>query len=614
MTSRYTAFNLDSLPDVGDYRCDSKDPSVDDGNRTLSGLGRINLFVGRNNSGKSRLLRALYKAESYQYATAEIPPGYIRDIVEPVRSALRTAFDGTGISSYNEVSPTFLDSVTPGKFLDSSSAPVQLEELRQRLRSISRELAPNLPMRTGLDIGRTSYNPLEVRRIHDAVMPSARDALKELEKLHLRTTNEPRVYIPVLRGLRPLSGTSDVYEQRTRNDYGLPTMEQRTVFTGLGLYSALDMLMRGTPEQREVAQEYARFLSAHFFEGVRIDLTPRHGHDVVHIRIGTGSDFPVFNLGDGIQSIIVLTFSAFAADSPSLFMIEEPEQHLHPGMQRRLLELYARESRLSRHQYFLTTHSNHLLDMAIDDPQWSTFVYRRVGDVTYIVPLVGQTKLALHELGARASSVFLTNASIWVEGVTDRLYLRAYLRKFFGSTPEKERLREDTHYSFIEYGGANITHFDFGEGDEFEQGIRVAAVCSASFVVADGDIEKRAKRVAVLRASLGDQMFVLKCKEVENLLPAALLRRVAVKWGADPEAVSKINETDYQQPDVGLGRYLDETLGTERFAAQSGTVKQKVAFCDDALREMGEGEWELTAQARELCDALVSFIRKAQGK
>jgi len=312
--------------------------------------------------------------------------------------------------------------------------------------------------------------------------------------------------------------------------------------------------------------------------------------------------------------MIGLTFAAFTAEASTLFLVEEPEQHLHPGMQRRVLELYARAPRLARHQYFITTHSNHLLDMAIDDPTWSTFVFRREAEVTSIAQMAGGTKLVLHELGARASSVFLTNASIWVEGVTDRLYLRAYLRKYFASTEERSQIREDTHYSFIEYGGANITHFDFGEGDEFAAGIRVAAVCSASFVVADGDIEKRAKRLAVLRKSLGDRLFVLKCKEVENLLPANIVQAVVVRRGLDPTQASKISEADYQQPEVGLGKYLDDALGGDSFAAPSGTVKQKVAFCDDAVREMNETEWNLTLQARQLCDALVSFVRGAQGR
>jgi hypothetical protein len=252
--------------------------------------------------------------------------------------------------------------------------------------------------------------------------------------------------------------------------------------------------------------------------------------------------------------------------------------------------------------------------MAIDDPQWSTFVFRRDGDTTHVAPLAGRTKLALHELGARASSVFLTNASIWVEGVTDRLYLRAYLSRYFEAVPENERLREDTHYSFIEYGGANITHFEFGEDDNLGEGIRVASVCSASFVVADGDIEQRTQRVSKLRETLGDRLFVLTCKEVENLLPETVVRAVALKRGAAPKKVASISAADYQEPNVPLGTYLDSVVGGDAFAAASGTVKQKVAFCEDAISYMNQNRWDLAGPARELCDALVAFVRKTHGK
>jgi hypothetical protein len=52
--------------------------------------------------------------------------------------------------------------------------------------------------------------------------------------------NEPRVYIPILRGLRRLGETStDVYIEATKRDYKIEETNHRQVFTGLNLYDAL---------------------------------------------------------------------------------------------------------------------------------------------------------------------------------------------------------------------------------------------------------------------------------------------------------------------------------------------------------------------------------------
>ena len=71
---------------------------------------------------------------------------------------------------------------------------------------------------------------------------------------------------------------------------------------------------------------------------------------------------------------------------------------------------------------------------------------------------------ALELLGVRNSSVFLTNCTIWVEGITDRHYLRHYLKLYAEEHKDDsdfEDFKEDYHYSFVEYGGNNITHWSF---------------------------------------------------------------------------------------------------------------------------------------------------------
>ena len=90
---------------------------------------------------------------------------------------------------------------------------------------------------------------------------------------------------------------------------------------------------------------------------------------------------------------------------------------------------------------------------------------------TFIVESVESgNSSSLELLGVRNSSVFLVNATIWVEGITDRWYLRKMLDSYMEYLKEDGflslSLEEDVHYSFVEYGGNNITHWSFLDNEE----------------------------------------------------------------------------------------------------------------------------------------------------
>ena len=55
----------------------------------------------------------------------------------------------------------------------------------------------------------------------------------------------------------------------------------------------------------------------------------------------------------------------------------------------------------------------------------------------------------MDSLGVRNSSVFLANSTIWIEGITDRLYLKKYMevyqREMFNRGQIKKIYEEDKH-------------------------------------------------------------------------------------------------------------------------------------------------------------------------
>jgi predicted ATP-dependent endonuclease of OLD family len=169
-------------------------------------------------------------------------------------------------------------------------------------------------------------------------------------------------------------------------------------------------------------------------------------------------------------------------------------------MQRILLNLFVS---LKNHQFFLTTHSNHFLDITLDIDNIAIFnVQKNLAQAEkssaakpsfHLENVSKGDRSSLRLLGVNNSSVFLTNATIWVEGITDRMYLRNYLKIFQENESKKSQkkgksfrtFKEDVHFSFVEYGGSCITHWSFVDGVKNPMDIRW--LCAESFLLVDRD-------------------------------------------------------------------------------------------------------------------------------
>lgn len=574
-------------------------------------LSRINVFIGSNNSGKSRFLRSI-SVRNINYDTTTLP---IERINEFIRKVSHESTQFKEVRSYSDVSPIF-DEI-------NRLAEIQFHNYTENIRDrfkylLSREFPTN------------NRSLSDFQNLRDKLVSELRPLLDSFEK---NKALEYRIYIPMTRGLRPIqvdhegefSHSRDNFSLRTINDYYKDidsSIRPDEIFTGLNFYNSCKKLLLGDQSQRKMMKDFEDFIKEAFFpESKEFAIVPRITDDVVHI-LSDNIELPIHQLGDGIQSLILLLFPLFSnADKNVIAFIEEPETNMHPGMQRKFVEVLLSE-KFKNFQFFITTHSNHFLDLTLDyQDDINVFRFQKNQDDGLsrfkIEKSSGFDRRTLEVLGVRNSSVFLTNATIWVEGITDRLYIKHFIELYINDKKVK-RVYEDLHFSFVEYGGANITHWDFSEDGEGEEKIYVNNLCSRFFLIADNDgvdgnpNGTKAKRLEELRGILGERFYKLKCIEIENLLSSTTIKKTV-------DSLEKGNlELDFSNlesvpsyPYDRIGRLILEKVSNlhnqSRYKTESGTIREKVVFCKAAISQLKDFS-DLGQEAQDLTQRIYNFI------
>ncbi|MFN0204964.1 MAG: AAA family ATPase [Planctomycetota bacterium] len=606
------------LPEVKDsvYECNP------DGG--IGPLSIVNLFIGANHSGKSRMLRML-ASEGNLECKLQIPEFENKILMaEQFLTKLSSLFD---VVIWTELAHGVKKKL------------IELQELKNKYCLKSGEYKVSYYEQVSGIID-------DLRKIleqkHQKLTPNGeRDIQSRIKSFVANTSNfewptdlkfTRRIYIPILRGLRKLSNAGDVYHDRTVKDYSVNAQ----IYTGQEMYQDLKKKLLGKPEGRRAVRKFEQYFSERFFDNkdvtlIPVEVDPVHATNVyetnIEVKIGGADQYPIHHHGDGMQSLLICLFPVFMApkDDCYLFFIEEPDICMHPSLQRAFIEaLMTGDHR--RHQYFITTHSNHLIDLTLDYSDISVFHFRKT-DKQQTKFMIRASRAGnhdiLHDIGAHPSSVFLANSTIFVEGKTDRLYLRAFMRKYCKDLKklnevQYEKLssyREDCHYTFVEYQGSNLVHWTFDPTNSDLEKIKTNFLCASAIVVADGDIANKGTRQIDYKNELGDKFHILDVKEIENLLPEEAVRAV-VKEELDGVDITTIRYNKYYDVKlrrgkklVGLGAYLDKTLKVIQFAGESGTIKQKSEFCEKVIEFMDTNEnWTLPPHAKELVKKIYDHI------
>ena len=656
-------------------------------------IDRLNIFVGANNAGKSRFMRGLIKKPSFIIFKDIETYNQIQELIElldrtiHVKEINKQAFT---FHVYNERTEAkhfindahkrffekkFTDVITlNNNFFSRFKTDLQSLLSKEDNETNFEELISFLKhQRDILDIATTIHTKFKHYGKHphyvfDNGYTLASDynsrveyIINELDSLLVILDNlidsgilfiEPtqKIYIPVLRSARTLFSNDDVSETNTINQkrisklfedtiinsYGFNSIKKNKIIiaTGLDLYESIKRARNERKEKRRRFEQFEQFIQETFFNNRDFEIIAREVgiHNEEHINVSIDNEErDIHDLGDGIQSIIILLYPIFMAEPKSWIFIEEPELHLHPGLQRifiesLLLNKYIQEKQLI---IFFTTHSNHLLDFSLSLKQGiSIFTFQKNHsgeESTYSIQTVKSRDISiLNLLEVNNASVFLANCSIWIEGVTDRIYLRSYLKAFLNSDPYKEFLHEDLHFAFFEYAGSNISHYLFEEKNEIEtngltdsvlEDIQAQFLSNRILLIADADAGKSKKHTLLTKQQSPNFKYIcLPVREIENLLSPPILKQ-SLPFLSDKFEKSLVDTQDFnilEYRDKYLGEYLKNKFGPnnipKKLLAESGTL---ATYYKNKLAEIASSiiTWDnMSNDAKELTETIYEYI------
>lgn len=282
-----------------------------------------------------------------------------------------------------------------------------------------------------------------------------------------------------------------------------------------------------------------------------------------------------------------------------IFGFEELENNLHPALQRRLF-LYLRKIAVDTGcKFFITTHSNVVIDLFFNDEEAQILHVVHDGRSATVKQVTSYLhhKNILDDLDVRASDILQSNCIVWVEGPSDRIYFNRWIELLTNG-----KLQEGVHYQCVFYGGRLLAHLSAtAPEDHSEDLIKLLRINHNAIILIDSD--KRAKtdninttkqRILAEIMEVDGIGWVTAGKEIENYIPVEALR-------------AHYNNVTLSE----LGQYHDIINYLNKIKAKEGNrfKQNKVFFADKVCQYITEQNIEGVLDLKERLTEVINQIK-----
>lgn len=469
--------------------------SFDEEGSVINDDKSINIFIGKNNSGKSNILR------------------FIKKLEELSLNKNNTVFFSEDEHKRNGKSPK-LGKVLKAKdviqnygYDDDIKIEINLSDSRAKADVSFLKRFDNFDLLRF----QNHYN----RASSDIIISDIGTNIERTQVRLIYKEYEKTLYIPSVRSV----GLEEEDKSNGRNSL-LSDFDGATVIKLLFKMQNPDI---GHEDDRKKFLRIQSFVREVLDEkNIKIEIPNTQDKIIVktdHVRLSLDQ------FGTGIHQLIIIA-SALILHEGAIFCIEEPESHLHPDLQRKFLNFIKSTS----NKYYITTHSSVFLDFD-ESINIHHVVYKNgVSKIEYCVS-ADKIYSVLDDLGYKNSDLLQSNGVIWVEGPSDRNFLNKWIKL------TDESLVEGVDYSIMFYGGRNLANVTFSFEHISDKFIELLKINRNAIVL----IDKDAKRVSTklnatkqrIQAEIGESnCWITKGREIENYLSNDFVRRWLTQYSS----------------------------------------------------------------------------------